>query len=110
MLVHSLFNEIVYSLLFRKGMALALNVDKKPMLPLAAKAIDGIFHNPTHPFWTGRVMDYLFDGVEIDCTSEEFEVKATCSVFETGEVKAIQPLRENFYKFSVFGAVSKCKM
>lgn len=52
-------------------------------------------------------MDYLFDGIEIDCTSEEFAAKATCSVFATGEVKAIQPLREDFYKFSLFGAVSR---
>lgn len=87
-------------------MALAVNVDKKPMLPLVNGAINGIFHHPKHPFWTGRVMDYLFDGIEIDCTSEDFEAKATCSIFETGEVKAVQPLRENFYKFSLFGAVS----
>lgn len=87
-------------------MALAVNVDKKPMLPLVADAINGIFHNPKDPFWTGRVMDYLFDGIEIDCTSENFAVKGTCSVFATGEVKAIQPLREDFYKFSVFGGVS----
>nr|QGW45470.1 sensory neuron membrane protein 1d [Bradysia odoriphaga] len=101
-------NEIittVHSLIM--GMALATNVDKKPMLPLVSKAIDGIFHNPTNPFWTGRVMDYLFDGIEIDCTSEEFEAKATCSVFGSGEVKAIQPTdRENIYKFSIFGAVN----
>lgn len=87
-------------------MALAVNVDKKPMLPLVSEAINGIFHNPKDPFWTGRAMDYLFDGIEIDCTSEEFAAKATCSIFETGEVKAVQPLRENFFKFSLFGAVS----
>ncbi|KAG4080358.1 hypothetical protein HA402_010850 [Bradysia odoriphaga] len=89
------------------GMALATNVDKKPMLPLVSKAIDGIFHNPTDPFWTGRVMDYLFDGIEIDCTSEKFEVQAVCSVFGSGEVKAIQPTdQENIYKFSIFGAAN----
>lgn len=88
-------------------MALATNVDKKPMLPFVDKAINGIFHDPTDPFWTGRVMDYLFDGIEIDCTSEEFEAKATCSVFGSGDVKAVQPTdEENVYKFSIFGAVS----
>lgn len=88
-------------------MALAVNVDKKPMLPLVSDAINGIFHHPKTPFWTGRAMDYLFDGIEIDCTSEEFAAKATCAVFESGEVKAIQPVRENIFKFSLFGAVSK---
>lgn len=93
--------------LFQKGMALAVNVDKKPMLPLVSDAINGIFHNPKDPFWTGRVMDLLFDGIEIDCTSEEFAAKATCSIFESGEAKAVQPLRPNYYKFSLFGAVCK---
>lgn len=87
-------------------MALATNVDKKPMLPLVNDAINGIFHHPKDPFWTGRVMDYLFDGIEIDCTSKEFAAEATCAIFASGEVKPIQPLRENFFKFSLFGAVS----
>lgn len=99
-------NTICVHRFILKGMALAVNVDKKPMLPLVADAINGIFHEPKDPFWTGRVMDYLFDGIEIDCTSDNFAVKGTCSVFATGEVKAIQPLREDFYKFSVFGGVS----
>lgn len=56
---------------------------------------------------TGRAMDYLFDGIEIDCTSENFAAKATCSMFHSGEAKAVQPTdKENIFKFSVFGAVS----
>lgn len=92
--------------IFFKGMALAYNVNRKPMLTLVNKVINGIFHNPKDPFWTGRVMDLLFAGIEIDCTSEEFAVQAACTIFESGEVKAIEPLRENFFKFSFFGAVS----
>lgn len=76
------------------------------MLQLASNAINGIFHNPKEPFWTGRVMDYLFDGIEIDCTGDQFEVKAVCSIFGSGDVKTIEPLRKDFYKFSVLGAVS----
>lgn len=76
------------------------------MLRLASKAINQIFHNPKEPFWTGRVMDYLFDGFEIDCTADQFEAQAVCSILGDGDVKSIEPLRENFYKFSVFGAVS----
>lgn len=93
---------------FQKGIALTVNYNRKPMLTLASNAINGIFHNPKDPFWTGRVMDYLFDGIEIDCESniDQFEVRAVCSIFESGDVTTIKPLRENFYKFSVLGAVS----
>ncbi|KAJ6643475.1 Sensory neuron membrane protein 1 [Pseudolycoriella hygida] len=86
------------------GMALNINVNRKPMLKLVSQAVNAIFHQPTDPFWTGRVFDYLFDGIEIDCTSEEFAAKATCAIL--GTVKTIQRLREGFYKFSVFGALN----
>lgn len=57
-------------------------------------------------FWTGRVMDILFDGIPVDCSNtEEFQAKAVCGVFESGEVKAIQPYNETFFKFSLFQAV-----
>lgn len=88
-------------------MALSVNVNRKPMLKMVGKAVNGIFHQPKDPFWTGRVMDYLFDGIEIDCTSEDFAVNSVCSVFESGNVKSVEPtLRKDYYKFSVFGAVS----
>lgn len=88
------------------GMALGVNVDRQELLPFIANAINGILQAPTDPFFTGRVMDILFDGVPIDCRSDEFEVAAACGEFSTGEYKAIQPYNETFYKFSLFGGVS----
>lgn len=86
-------------------MLLAVNVDKKPMIGLADKAIKDLFHNPTDMFWTGRVMDVLFDGIPIDCSSENFEATATCSVFKSGEVAAIREHNETHFAFSLFSAV-----
>lgn len=82
-----------------------MNVDKKPMLPLVAKAVDQVFHEPQDIFWTGRVMDMLFDGVPVDCSPDTFEAKAICSVFETGEVKAVRKVNDTHFAFSVFAAV-----
>lgn len=64
--------------------------------------------NPTTPFWTGRAMDLLFDGVEIDCTSKQFKVKSVCAIFRSGENAAVQPLprKKDFFMFSLLGAVS----
>lgn len=80
------------------------------MLPLVAKAIQEIFHNPKDAFFHGKVMDLLFHGFEVDCTSTDFNAKATCSAFEGGDVKAVVPTdKEDVYKFSLFGAVCfKC--
>lgn len=87
-------------------MLMAVNVDKKPMVGLVAKAINEMFHHPKDMFWTGRVMDVLFDGIPIDCSSETFEAKAACSVFQSGEVAAIKPVNDTHFSFSLFAAVS----
>lgn len=87
-------------------MLLTLNVDKKPMIPMVATAIDEMFNHPKSMFWTGRVMDVLFDGILIDCSNEEsFQVKAVCGVFASGEVNAIKPFNDTHFSFSLFQAV-----
>lgn len=76
------------------------------MLGLVEKAVNYMFHDPKDMFWTGRVMDVLFDGIPIDCSSDAFEAKAVCSVFEAGEVSAVKEVNETHYSFSLFTAVS----
>lgn len=91
------------------GMTLAVNVDKKPLLGMTASALNAIFHNPSMPFWTGPVMDLLFDGFDIDCSSEDFAAKATCAVLASGDVQAIRVVNETSLKFSLMGGVSDLK-
>lgn len=74
---------------------------------MAKEAIDQIFHEPQDMFWTGRVMDVLFRGIPIDCSNtEQFQAKAVCGVFESGEVKAIKKHNDTHFEFSLFQAVS----
>lgn len=80
---------------------LTLNVDKKPFLPLVNSAIDVLFNSPQHMYYTGRVMDILFDGIPIDCSSDKFQAQAVCSVLGTGEIKAVRPLNSTHYAFSL---------
>lgn len=86
-------------------MLLSLNIDKKPMLPGIYAAINEMFHNPPDPFFTGRVMDILYDGVPIDCTSEDMGAKAMCTSFSTGAQQAIRQIDSEHYAFSLFGGV-----
>lgn len=87
-------------------MALSVNIDKKPMLDLVGQSIKQIFKDPKTPFWTGRVMDLLYDGIEIDCSSTEFAAQATCSVLGSGDVKSIKIVNEELFKLSMMGGVS----
>lgn len=96
----ALVNSVVATML------LSLNVDKQPMIPMAYEAINIIFHEPKDMFWTGRVMDILYDGIPIDCSNTEaFQSKAVCGVFESGEVKAIVPVNDTHFSFSLFQSV-----
>lgn len=49
-------------------------------------------------------MDILFDGVAIDCSSEEFEASSVCSAL--GNEKAIKTVNDTHLSFSVLGGVS----
>lgn len=87
-------------------MALGVNVDRDGMLPLVATAINEILHNPKDAFWTGKAMDLMFDGIPLDCTSDDFNSRAVCALFEGGESPAIQPNGEDHFIFSMMGGVS----
>ena len=87
------------------GVSLAINVDRKPMLGLANKAMNEIFHNPTTPFWTGKAMDIMFNGIPLDCSSEDFNAQAVCNNFDGEDQPSFQPVDDTTYKFSFFGHV-----
>lgn len=64
-------------------------------------AIDILLSSPQHVFYTGRVMDILYDGIPVDCSSDKFHAKAVCSAFEGGEVKAVRRVNDTHYAFSL---------
>lgn len=72
-------------------------------MKLAAKAIMDIF-KPKSPFLTATVMDILFEGIGIDCSSDEFEAKSFCNLMENE--KAIKIVNDTYLTFSILGAVS----
>lgn len=86
------------------GMLLAANVDKKPFIPKLDGAIKNLFNNPADAFYTGRVMDVLFDGVSIDCTSQEDTTLAICTQLD--DMPSIRRIDENHLAFSILGGVS----
>lgn len=87
------------------AMALSLNVDRKDLVGIASKAMKKLLHNPKDIFYRGRLWDLLYDGIELDCSSDEFEVTAVCSEFSGGDYKEIQPINDTAYSFSLFGNV-----
>lgn len=88
------------------GMALSINVDRPELLGFVRTAMNSLLHNPTDIFYKGRLWDILYDGIVLDCSSDEFEVTAVCSEFSGGDYAEIKPINDTAYSFSLFGNVT----
>ena len=86
------------------GAILATNVDKQPMLGMVETGMKSLFNDPADAFFTGRVMDLLYDGILIDCTKSDQVATALCLNFENE--KAFKKVEDGFMKFSMFSGVS----
>lgn len=85
------------------GMLLSVNVDKKPFLPTIEGAIKKLFHDPADAFYKGRVMDLLYNGVDVDCSSDDAAVAAICLEFDNQ--KAFRKIDDHHFTFSLFAGV-----
>ncbi|XP_055299621.1 sensory neuron membrane protein 1-like [Sitodiplosis mosellana] len=86
------------------GMLMAVNVDKQAMLPTIEGVLKNLFHDPADAFYTGRVMDLLFDGVGVDCSSDDKTTIAICMSFDSN--KALRKIDDQHYAFSLFGGTN----
>lgn len=89
-------------------MFLATNVDKQPLLPQVDSAIKNLFNNPSDAFYTGRIMDLLFDGVLMDCSSSDQITGALCLTFE--DTPGFRRVNDTHLTFSLFGGVNGTDM
>lgn len=53
-------------------------------------------------------MDLLFDGIDIDCSSQEFQAKAVCTAFD--DAPQLARVDDDTFKFSFFASVSDDQM
>lgn len=86
------------------GTLLSANVDKQAMLPAIEMVVKNWFHNPADAFYTGTVMDILFNGVIIDCSADDKLTTALCMALE--ETVAFQRVDDGHLAFTFFGGVS----
>lgn len=85
---------------------LLIQIERPELLDFIYKSINGLLHKPQDIFFTGRLWDILYDGIDIDCSSHEIEVVAACSELDSGDYKEVQRFNETTFKFSMFGSVN----
>lgn len=89
------------------SMILGINVDREEILPMIETAIQYILDKPSNIYYSGKAIDILFNGITLDCSSEEYEVSAICSEFSSGQYTQIKPINDTAYSFSLFGNVRR---
>lgn len=89
------------------AMIMAVHVEREELLPFIQAAIKGLLHDPKDIFFRGRAWDLFYDGIDLDCSSDAFEVTAVCSEFDSGDYKEIRRINETAFNFSMFGNVNK---
>lgn len=99
------FYRIVLNAEVLNSIGLAVHFEYRQFLNVAKTAIKEIFHEPKDAFWTGRVMDLLFDGIEIDCDTDVPLAKLTCNQMRNIKNPAIRPSDGRKLKFSLLGGV-----
>lgn len=87
------------------SIGLAVHFEYRQFLHVAKAAIKELFHEPTDVFWTGRVMDVLFNGIEIDCDVSTTYAKIACEEIQDRQPDKFKPLDNGKYLFSMFGGV-----
>ncbi|XP_058061742.1 sensory neuron membrane protein 1 [Anopheles bellator] len=80
---------------------LSVQRDREAMMPLVTKGVNIMFEPLESAFLKVRIMDLLFDGILIDCSSHDFAAKALCSGMDSEG--ALSPHNETHFKFSLFG-------
>jgi hypothetical protein len=85
------------------GAMLAVQKDQEPFMPVVTKAVDLIF-KPQSAFLTDSMMNIFFRGIDVDCSSQDFEPMAFCANLESEGV--VLEGNETTHKFSLFGPVS----
>ncbi|EAA07986.4 AGAP002451-PA [Anopheles gambiae str. PEST] len=83
------------------GVLLMVQRDREAMMPLVKKGVNILFDPLESAFLKVRIMDLLFDGIYVDCSSQDFAAKALCSGMDSEG--AVMPHNETHYKFSFFG-------
>lgn len=80
--------------------------DKNSLVSTIYSAMKEILGNPTDAFFSGRVMDLLFDGIVVDCSSNAVFVTVICGgLIGTNAARTIDG-NQTHLAFSMLAGVS----
>lgn len=87
-----------------QGMVTMTKMLKPAALGMINKAIPLLYPDQSDAFMTGTANDIMWNGLDINCTSNEFAAVAVCSQIRQNSA-GLHKINENHFKFSLFGVV-----
>ncbi|XP_015114525.1 sensory neuron membrane protein 1 [Diachasma alloeum] len=85
------------------SMVMSVLREKPGMIGFVAKAVDSIFKKPDSIFFKATVREFLWTGLPIDCTVQDLQGKAICSLLAENEAAFIKEGPQK-YRFALLGA------
>ncbi|VVC32481.1 CD36 family [Cinara cedri] len=84
------------------GMVTMTKMLKPAALGLINKAIPLLYPDQSGPFMVATANDIMWNGLDINCTSNEFAAAAVCMQIRQNSA-SLHKINENHFKFSLFG-------
>lgn len=84
-----------------------VHFELQQFMHVAVAAINELFDEPKDVFWTGKAIDLLFNGIEIDCNVTNPLTKIACREIKKRKYPSFKHLDNNKFLFSMVGCVSK---
>lgn len=84
---------------------MTVHFEFRQFMRVAKSAIKEIFHEPTDVFWTGRAIDLMFHGIQIDCDVDKAMAQVACGEIRDRKDPHFRTLDNGKMMFSIFGGV-----
>lgn len=99
--------EVVVPNLVLLATTMTVKQEREAFLPTIIKAMNQIFGNVSSPFVRIRAMEFMFSGMEFDCSGTEFAAKVVCAAIRSeGREQGVKVVNETHLSISLLGHVS----
>lgn len=82
-----------------------MHFEFRQFMRVARLGIPEIFHDPSDVFWTGRAMDLMFDGIQVDCDVDKAMAQVVCDEIRDRKDPQFRMLENGKMMFSMFAGV-----
>lgn len=83
-----------------------VHAERPHLLNLVIEAMDIIFNKPSSIFVTMKAIDFINNGIEIDCNQTELSAKAVCAEMRRSDLLSIVNEDKTRLRFRWFDSVS----